>query len=304
MSARPQSSSARPAPHEAITARIVAELEAGRVPWVQPWTVASAAPGLPFNAATGRRYSGINVLTLWHEAALRGLAGLGFLTFRQARVIGASVRRGERGIDVILARRVASRSEQARARAEGRDAVGTVPVLRHFTVFSTEQCDGLPDEIAMPGPRWSDSTHLEPRARHIIAASGAAIRIGGDSAYYSPSHDFIQLPRPEDFHEPINWHRTAFHELAHWTGHPTRLARDQTGRFGSGAYGREELVAELASAFVCAEIGLVPTVRHSDYIGEWLAIMHEDSRAVLRAASAASRAAEYLLGKVPPDSAS
>ncbi len=103
------------------------------------------------------------------------------------------------------------------------------------------------------------------------------------------------VPRPDDFRDPINWHRTAFHELSHWTGHRSRLGRDMTGSFGSNSYGREELCAEMAGAFVCASLGITPTVRHADYLGSWLEIIREDNRAIVRAASAASKAADFLL---------
>ena len=117
-----------------------------------------------------------------------------------------------------------------------------------------------------------------------------------DRAYYNTTGDFVQVPPPAAYFEPINWHRTAFHELGHWTGHASRLNRDHSGSFGSKSYAREELVAEMAGAFVCASLGIVPTVRHADYIGSWLEVLREDNRAVVRAASAASKAADFLLG--------
>lgn len=134
-----------------------------------------------------------------------------------------------------------------------------------------------------------------PEAAALIAATGASLRIGGDRAFYSPDLDHVQVPAPQAFFAPINWHRTVFHELGHWTGHATRLGRDLAGRMGSGSYAREELVAEMAGAFVCAALGIVPTVRHADYLGAWLEVLREDNRAIIRAASAASKAADYLL---------
>ena len=135
-----------------------------------------------------------------------------------------------------------------------------------------------------------------PQAEALIAATGGDFRIGGDRAFYSPSHDFVQVPPPQAYFEPINWHRTALHELGHWTGHASRLDRDLSGSFGSKIYAREELVAEMAGAFVCASLGIVPTVRHADYIGSWLEVLREDNRAIVRAASAASKAADHILG--------
>lgn len=280
--------------YQQITDRIIADLEAGRVPWVQPWGSANAGIGIPHNAVSSRRYSGINVLTLWHAVVARGFSSHAFLTYRQAAALGGSVRRGERGVGIIYTRRFLPSSERRRADTEGTATSGGIPFLKHFTVFSIDQCDNLPEHICLPPPPIPEGLIL-PQAEELITATGADFRIGGPSAYYSPAHDYVAVPRPDDFHEPINWHRTAFHELGHWTGHATRLGRDQTGSFGSKDYGREELAAEMAGAFVCAALGIVPSVRHADYIGSWLQIIREDNRAILRAASAASKAADYIL---------
>lgn len=284
--------------YEQITNRIIAELEAGRVPWVQPWGNAQTAVGMPYNAVTDRRYSGINVLTLWNAIVSRGFASHAFLTFRQATVLGGSVRRGEHGVGILYTRHFIPSAERVRADREGREPSGGIPFLKWFTVFSVEQCDGLPEHICEPPPPIPADL-IVPQAEVLIEATGADFRIGGASAFYSPAHDYVQVPRPDAFHEPINWHRTAFHELGHWAGGKSRLNRDQTGAFGSIAYGKEELVAEITGAFVCAALSIVPTVRHADYVGSWLEIIREDNRAILRAASAASKAADYLLAFRP-----
>lgn len=284
--------------YEQITRRIIAELEAGRVPWVQPWDSSKASIGMPYNAVSDRRYSGINVLTLWDAIVSRGFASHAFLTFRQALALGGHVRRGEQGIGVIYTRRFIPKEERRRADNEGREPSGGIPFLKWFTVFSVEQCEGLPAHICEPPPPIPEGLIL-PQAEALIEATGADFRIGGPSAYYSPRHDYVQVPRPDDFHDPVNWHRTAFHELSHWVGGAARLDRDQTGSFGSIAYGREELIAEMSGAFVCAALGITPTLRHADYLGSWLEIIRKDSRAILRAASAASKAADYLLAFRP-----
>lgn len=278
--------------YQEITDRIIADLEVGHVPWVQPWGTANATLGMPYNAATGRQYSGINILTLWSAVVRRGFSGHGFLTYNQALGLGGSVRRGEEGVTVVYAH-VARDRAVGPADDEDQSRRG-IPFLKRFRVFSVEQCEGLPETIAA-APLVPDKTLIEPVADALIKATGARFRIGGSCAYYNPNADTVVVPAPQTFHEPINWHTTAFHELSHWTGHDSRLNRDQSGAFGSTAYGREELVAEMAGAFVCASLGVTPTVRHADYIGSWLEILHEDSRAVVRAASAASKAANYLL---------
>jgi antirestriction protein ArdC len=283
-----------------ITDKIISELEAGRIPWVQPWgTAAIKAPlSMPRNAATQRGYSGINVLILWGAVIEAGYSGQSWLTFRQALGLGGHVRKGERGTTVVYADRFTPDDERRRA-AEVGEEPDAIPFLKRFTVFNTDQCDGLPEEVAAsvaPPPPGQ----IEPRAEALIAATGADFRIGGGLAYYNTTGDFVQVPPPGAYFEPINWHRTGFHELGHWTGAACRLKRDHSGSFGSKSYAREELVAEMAGAFVCASLGIVPTVRHADYIGSWLEVLREDNRAVVRAASAASKAADFLLAFLPP----
>lgn len=281
--------------YEEITGQIIAELEAGRIPWVQPWGRIEDGPslGMPLNAATGRRYSGINILILWGAVFARGYASQAWLTFRQAQALGGSVRRGERGITVVYADRFTPQEERRRA-SEGGDEARSIAFLKRFTVFSVEQCDGLPDELIAPAPTAEVSSIL-PEVEALIRCSCADMRIGGDRAFYAPTLDYIQVPRPEAFFDPVNWHRTALHELGHWSGASHRLARDLTGPFGSVQYAREELVAEMSAAFTCASLGVTPTVRHADYIGDWLQVLRDDDRAIVRAASAASKAADYLL---------
>jgi antirestriction protein ArdC len=282
-----------------ITDKIIAELEAGRVPWVQPWgTTAVRAPlAMPSNVTTQRRYSGINVLILWGAVIEHGFSGQSWLTFRQALGLGGHVRKGERGTTVVYADRFTPEDERRRA-AETGEEPGAIPFLKRFTVFNTDQFDGLPEAVVasiVPPPPGQ----IEPQAEALIAATGADFRVGGARAYYNTAGDFVQVPPPGAYFEPINWHRTAFHELGHWTGAAGRLKRDHSGSFGSKSYAREELVAEMAGAFVCASLGIVPTVRHADYIGSWLEVLREDDRVVVRAASAASKASDFLLAFLP-----
>ncbi len=279
--------------YQEITDKIIAELEQGRVPWVQPWGGVSAPLGLPRNAATGRKYSGINILILWSAVAERGFTGQSWLTFRQALKIGAHVRKGEKGITVVYADRFIPYRERTRA-AETGDEPEAIPFLKRFTVFNADQCADLPADIA-PLPAPPAQNLILPQAEALIRATGADLRIGGNRAFYVPSADYIQVPPPSAFFEPINFHRTVCHELGHWTGAPNRLNRDFSGGFGSSAYAREELCAEMTGAFVCAALSIVPTVRHADYLANWLEVLREDDRAIIRAASSASKAADYLL---------
>ena len=298
---RPGASRNRTNLYSEITDKIIAELEAGRVPWVQPWdTAAAKAPlGLPQNAATGRRYSGINVLLLWGAVVERGFGGQSWLTFRQALSLGGNVRKGERGTTVVYADRFVPEDEKRRSADTGEDAQA-IPFLKRFTVFNTEQCENLPEDVATTAPPVQQGL-IEPTVEALIKATGIDFRIGGDRAFYVPAQDYVQVPPPQAYFETINWHRTALHELGHATGHVSRLGRDLSGSFGSKKYAFEELIAEINAAFCCASLGIAPTVRHADYIGSWLEVLREDNRAIVRAASHASKAADWLLAFLPKD---
>ena len=292
----PQSS--RLSLYDEVTAKIIAELEAGRFPWVQPWgrpDGGAASPGLPRNALTGRLYSGVNVLILWSAVIEQGWPSQGWLTFRQALAAGGSVRKGERGTTVVYADRFTPEAEKARARDEGGEA-RAIPFLKRFTVFNVAQCEGLRPGLA-PEPAPLPERQIMTVAEAVIAASGVDFRIGGNRASYVPAHDYVQVPPQPAFFEQINYYRTCLHELTHATGHTSRLGRNLTNAFGSRDYAREELVAEMGSAFLCAALGIVPTVRHADYIASWLDVLREDNRAIFRAASQASKAADWLLAR-------
>ena len=279
--------------YQDITDVIIADLERGCAPWAQPWdSAAGAVPlTLPRNAMTDRAYSGINILTLWSAVAKRRFTGHVWLTFRQALALGGAVRKGERGVTVVYADRFTPEAMRERARETG-DAVTSILFLKRFTLFNADQCEGLPLDPQTPPPAPET---IVSAAEAVIAATRADIRIGGGEAFYHPVLDYVQVPPVHSYFEPVNWYRTVFHELGHHSGHASRLNRDQTGAFGSSAYAREELVAEMAGAFVCASLGITPTVRHADYLSSWISVLRDDNRAITRAASAASKAADHIL---------
>jgi antirestriction protein ArdC len=279
--------------YQDVTDRIVAQFEAGCIPWVQPW--AAGARCLPMNATTDRAYSGINVLMLMMSGCGQGFANGRWLTFRQALGVGGNVRKGEHGTTVFYADRYVPRSEQERG-----DEARSVAFLKRFTVFNVAQCENLPEEIIGAAPLPHTEAEILPRAQALLDASGADIRIGGDRAYYHIADDYIRVPEPRAYFQPIDWHRTVLHELSHWSGGEKRLARDFSGRFGDQAYGMEELVAELSSAYLCAALAIAPTVRHADYVGAWLSIMKSDKRAIFTAARLASAACDYVLAFLQP----
>jgi len=276
-----------------VTSRIIAELEEGRLPWVQPWDSARCPCLMPHNAVSGRGYSGINVLILWCEAVERHFASQRWLTYKQALAAGGHVRRGEKGTVICYADRFTPRNEAEQARCEDREA-RTIAFLKRFVVFNLDQIEGLSERYAEE-PVIPDPVMAIAEVDRIIAATGADFRIGGDEAFYAPKQDYVQVPPQAAFHEPVNWFRTALHELGHWSGGKGRLDRDLTGKYGSASYAKEELIAEMTSAFACASLGIQPTVRHSDYIGSWLEVLRADEKAIFRAASAASKGADFLL---------
>jgi antirestriction protein ArdC len=288
--------------YDEVTARIVTELEAGRAPWVRPWSrPGHPAPALPRNALTGRPYSGVNILLLWAGLIEHGYGDQAWLTYRQAAKAGGQVRKGERGTGVVFADRFTPKAEAERAALAGETA-GSVAFLKRFTVFNLDQCEGLEHLASAPAAPIPER-EIIPHVEALIVATGADFRVGGNEAFYSPTFDYVRVPPQQAFGRQINYYRTVLHELSHWTGHPSRLDRDQSGPFGSKPYGFEELVAELSAAFACAALGVAPTVRHADYIGAWLAILKADNRAIFRAASKASKAAEFLMAFDPRGSA-
>jgi antirestriction protein ArdC len=297
---RADSGAPRASLYDEVTAKIIAQLEAGCFPWAQPWGAAAAVPGLPRNAVSGRPYSGVNVLILWGAVIEGGYPSQDWLTFRQALAVGGCVRKGERGQTIFYADRFTpeDRHEQGAGAGDGADGEPrSIPFLKRFVVFNAAQCDGLPERLT------ADPTPLPEREQHegaeaLIAATGADFRMGGARAFYDLGGDYVQVPPQPAFTHQVDFYRTALHELGHWTGSKARLARDQSGRFGSALYAREELCAELTSAFLCAALGIVPTVRHADYLGSWLAVLRADNRAIFKAASQASKAADFLLAFV------
>lgn len=293
----------RPDLYQEITDRIITQLEEGTVPWVQPWdsSKGSAIAGtidLPRNPTTGAAYSGVNVLLLWDAAQRNGYPTQRWATYLQAQNAGGQVRRGEASTQIVKAGSFTPKEERERARAENREA-GTIPFLKSHRVFNVAQIDGLPEnEKDVPPPSLET---VDQRVKAILDNLGARLLIGTANACYVPVADTIQLPAPAAYDDEVNWHRTALHETGHASGAPHRLNRDLTGRPGDALYAAEELVAEMTAAFVCASYGIVPTVRHADYIGSWLKILKDDKRCVVRAASAASKAADFLKALVPGD---
>ena len=273
-----------------VSARIIAELERGAAPWVKPWSV-TPGQNTPQNAVSNRPYSGCNVILLWLTRD-RGWATPRFLTFKQALEAGGHVRKGEHGIKVYFVKQLQIKDDSA-ADAEAR----LVPMLREYTVFNVDQCEGLPECIRAGRPmRLRNPDTRDMLADAFLRCTGADIREGHGEAYYVPSQDFISMPAFQAFKDADHFYNVAFHELTHWTGHKSRLDRDLKTRFGARHYAAEELVAELGAAFLSAEFGFDGDVRNAGYIATWIELLKSDKRAFFTACSKASKAADYLRG--------
>ena len=278
-----------------VTEQIVAELEKGVKPWTQPWNATHAAgPVSRPLRVSGQAYRGINVLMLWGASMAGNYAAPIWMTYRQAQELGGQVRKGEKGSPVVYADKlVKSETDEA----TGEDAERTIAYMKSYTVFNVEQIDGLPAHFYARAQANSDPIERIADAESFFAATKADIRHGGASAYYSPASDHIQMPDFETFRTNEGYYATLAHEATHWTNHASRLDRD-LGRkhMGDEGYAREELVAELGAAFLCADLGLKLEDRadHASYIASWLKVLKDDKRAIFSAAAHAQRAADYL----------
>jgi len=277
-----------------ITAKIVASLEAGIRPWIKPWSGENAAGRItrPLRH-NGMPYSGINILMLWASAIEQGFASSSWMTFKQALELNACVRKGEKGSLVVYANSV-TKTEQNDA---GEDVERYIHFLKGYTVFNCDQIEGLPEQYYVkPEPKFTPVERIA-HAEAFFAATGFEIRYRGGQACYAQELDYIQMPPIEAFTDAEAFYSTLSHECVHATKHPTRLDRE-FGRksWGDAGYAHEELVAELGSAFLCADLELTPEVRddHASYIGFWLAVLKNDNRAIFAAAAHAQRAVDYL----------
>lgn len=279
--------------YERVTNRILAALEQGTRPWMRPWEVAGPDGHVsrPLRS-NGQPYQGVNVFLLWSAAIAAGYTNPMWITYKQALELGGSVRKGETGELVVYANRLTRAVEGKGGQEERRSFY----FMKGYTVFNVEQCEGLPERMT---PTPDADMPLETRVSAAVAffqATGANVRHGGNRAFYDITSDRIQLPPVKRFKGQHSYAATYAHELVHWTGAGARLKRTFGTRFGDEQYAREELVAELGSAFLCADLGIIPEVQanHESYIGRWVKLLQQDKRAIFQAASQAQRAANYL----------
>lgn len=286
--------------HTRVTERIIADLEQGVRPWEKPWSTETLGGRIarPLRH-TGEPYRGINVVMLWMAGAAEGFRSPSWMTYRQAQKIGGQVRKGEKGSPVVYVNTITRTEEDD----DGTEVTREIPFMKGYTVFNADQIDGLDDSYyAAPEPRFASSFARIDHAERFFDAIQADIRFRGTRAFYAQGDDYIQLPPVEAFADAEGYYATLAHEAAHWTKHPSRLNRDLGGkRWGDDGYAREELVAELAAAFLCADLEITPEIRedHAAYLDHWLKVLKQDNKAIFSAAAHAQRASDYLHGLQP-----
>lgn len=276
--------------YESITNDILEELKQGVAPWVKPWeSEKGGLPTLPFNAASGHRYQGINILLLWRASHVKGYASPAWIGYHQARERGGYVRRGEKATVVVYASTFTPKEDREKAEEDQRK----IPFLKWRDVFNVEQTANLPASLSyLPKPK--PLSEAIEGVEMFLRTLGAHVVHGGERAAYSPHCDRIVLPEPDAFKSAPDYYATSLHEHAHWTGHKSRLNRDLSGRFGDESYAAEELVAELGAAYLSATLSIPGKLQHAEYIGNWIALLQHDSRAIFTAASKGAEAARFL----------
>ena len=282
--------------YEIITERILEKLEQGTVPWQRPWSTAGGRPG---NLITGREYRGVNVFLL----ASQGFTSPYWVTFKQAKQLGGSVCKGERSTPIVFWRWIARETENPET---GETETKQIPLVRYYSVFNAEQCDDISHARLEAKQEEPEPFNPIESAERIVASYPKPPSISEDgrgTAYYRPTTDSIHTPNRETFDSEEHYYATLFHEMAHSTGHESRLARPgvtDRSRYGSHEYSQEELVAEMGAAFLAAEAGIdnEGLVEHSAaYLASWLKALRNDKKLVVFAGAQAQKAVDHILDR-------
>jgi antirestriction protein ArdC len=289
----------KPNLYQTVTDRFIASLKNGIIPWEKPWNTPHFTGGpFPRNFRTGRPYRGINIMLLWSSP----YASQFWLTFNQAKELNGTVRRGEKGTQIVFYKQLRTRKTTNEQQSEEEDRRPPFVLVQH-TVFNVEQCDGLTvPQIETP---TTPNTVEQDEACEAIAAgweNRPTLHLTDESerrAYYRPSTDSVHMPARPRFVDAPHYYSTLFHELVHSTGHESRLNRTFGARFGDELYSKEELVAEMGAAFLCAIAGIAN--EHTDrnttaYLQSWIGKLEEDNRLIVHAAANAQRAVDSIIG--------
>jgi antirestriction protein ArdC len=281
--------------YQVITDQVVAMLDAGVAPWRCP-ILGRTSAGHPRNLNTGKPYRGINTFLLAFTAYAKGYESSFWLTFNQVKDRGGNVRKGEKSSMVVFWKQYETTDKQT-----GEDV--KIPVLRYYSVFNVGAlCDGIdvPDKATFTPTDFVPAEAADAIVKGYVG--GPAVHHGGASAYYRPATDEVQIPEPSRFTSSEDYYATLFHELAHSTVHSSRLDRknDTDPRpFGSVDYGKEELIAEMAAAFLCGECGIAPVTlaNQAAYLAGWAKTIKQDKKLIVASAGAAQRAADWIRGE-------
>jgi len=277
-----------------VTNKIISDLEHGNLTWLHPWQSGHPAGYIsrPLRAG-GKAYRGVNILMLWASAMECGFNSPLWMTYKQAFELGGQVRKGEKGSLVVYA----DTFTKSGTDDNGVDVETTIPFMKGYTVFNSEQVDGLPTHFYASAVPINKDIHRTESTEQFFTATGATIKHGGNQAFYSPTQDTVQMPEFHTFRDAESYYATLAHEMTHWTRHESRLNRDfGRKRFGDAGYAMEELVAEIGAAFLSADLGITPETRedHAAYIASWLKVLKDDKRAIFTAASHAQKATDHL----------
>ena len=269
--------------YKEVSDRIIAQLENGVIPWQKPWI----ACGNAISHTTGKSYSLLNQMLLGKPGE--------YLTFAQCQKEGGKVKKGEKSSMVVFWKFIEQEDEETHEKKQ-------VPFLRYFNVFHIDQCEGLKAKHQKELPNTANADEAADAIIHgYCERSGVKLQHqGGDRAFYSPSSDSITLPLLAQFAETAEYYSTAFHELIHSTGHASRLNRlEKIAFFGTEAYSKEELVAEIGAAALVNAAGLetANSFRNSAaYVQNWLKVLSDDKRFIVSAAGKAEKAVNLILG--------
>jgi antirestriction protein ArdC len=268
---------------QVITDKIISELEQGTAPWVKPWHESAEA----YNPITGTIYRGMNQLWL-------GMMGMGrsnaWLTFKQASDAGLSVKKGSKGVPIIFWKPLSV----TRKDSNGDEVQATLPLLKHYFVFNADDVEGATFSKQAGTLEGSIDSRVQSVIDRLQLANGVQV---ASAAYYQATKDLIGMPALSSFRSLADYHATLLHEAVHATGHQSRLDRKLANKFGSEAYAFEELIAELGAAMLCMKTGVDGQLQHASYIDSWLKVLKQDKNAIIKAASKAQAAMDYLVAE-------
>ena len=275
--------------HRLIADQVIEAMKTSGTDWVKSWTTPTGQ--LPTSMSTGKQYNGINLLILGMTRAANNYGSHHWATYKQWASMGAQVKKGGKSTPVIFYKPL-----RVEDKATGENK--TVPLLRTFAIFNADQVDGYEAPAIVDDIDHTKLVQPNTVADQLASRAGCDVRFSDpDRAFYSPAHDFVNMPRATQFDTVTDYAATLLHELTHWTGHESRLDRNLSMGNGTKDYAKEELVAELGAAMMCGSLGITPAPRadHAQYLAGWMQRLKDDPKVIFQAAAKASTAADWLI---------